>query len=197
MIIKNNMKIIIGLGNPGKKYQSTRHNAGFMVLDNIAKLIGQEFITNKKFNAEFIKQDGLILFKPLAYMNESGQSVQNLLSFYGLLKGKKNSQPEAALSETITVIHDDLDIDLGKFKISVNSRSAGHNGVQSIIEKLGTKNFKRIRIGIKKDDDRNKKIPTEAYVLQKFDKEELIIIKKVIAEILLLEDIRNQINNSV
>ena len=140
-----NMKIIIGLGNPGKKYELTRHNVGFMALNAIAKKLGLSWQENKKFKAKIAKNQNLILVKPLTFVNNSGQAVQAVLSYYkllpkklGLLK-KKNSD----LSDILTVIHDDIDISLGKYKISIGSRSAGHNGVQSIISHLKTKNFNR------------------------------------------------------
>lgn len=162
------MRIIIGLGNPGKQYKDTRHNAGFTAVDNLAKKL--ELKWKKKFKADLAKGDGLILIKPLTFMNDSGSSVVSALAYYKL--------PPAEL----TVIHDDLDIELGQYKISLDSRSAGHNGVQSIIDRLKTKNFRRIRIGIKTPG--LKKIPATEFVLQKFSAEEEKIIKKLISKII-------------
>lgn len=167
------MKIIVGLGNPGEKYNKTRHNVGFMLIDFIAQEHNLTWHEDKKFNAHTAKYDDTILIKPMTYMNNSGQAVQAILSYYKLLPKKlgilktKNSD----LSEILTVIHDDLDIDFGKYKISINSRSAGHNGVQSIIDHLKTKNFKRIRIGIK--DNKPDQMPTVKFVLGRFSKEDL------------------------
>ncbi|MFH0923966.1 MAG: aminoacyl-tRNA hydrolase [Candidatus Falkowbacteria bacterium] len=189
------MKIIVGLGNPGEKYKLTRHNAGFMAVDAMAEKYNSAWKFNKKFNADITspqpspsqgegESGRLILAKPQAFMNNSGQAVQAILSYYKLLPKKlgiiktKNSD----LSNILTVIHDDIDIELGKYKISTDSRSAGHNGVQSIINHLKTKNFKRIRIGIK--TDLAEKMPTEKFVLQKFDAKEMEIINNLILEII-------------
>jgi len=174
------MHIIIGLGNPGDKYKLTRHNAGFMALDYLAKKQGEAWQSNKKFNAEIIKSGDILLAKPQTFMNNSGQTAQAIMSFYKLLPRKlglltaKNSD----LSEILTVIHDDIDIDLGKYKTAINSGSAGHKGINSIINQLKTKNFKRIRIGIR--TKKVSQIPTDKFVLQKFSAEELQIINNLI-----------------
>jgi PTH1 family peptidyl-tRNA hydrolase len=209
---KEYMRIIIGLGNPGKEYKNTRHNAGFMVVDALAQELNLTWIYNKKFKADLAKNINTILVKPQTYMNLSGESVRAILDYYkfpslsfypapcgkGLevvspLRTRRGAPSEAmtgrgigsgedeGLSKSLTVIHDDLDIDLGKYKISTDSRSGGHNGVQSIIDHLGTKNFKRIRIGIKTAD--KKLVPAEKFVLQRFKKEEKEIIEKIIKEI--------------
>ncbi len=177
------MKIIVGLGNPGEKHKTTRHNIGFILLDYIIKEKGLKWESNKKFNAQICKDGETIYVKPLTFMNNSGQSVQAIMGFYNMLPKKmgivkvKNSD----LSNNLTIIHDDLDIELGKYKIATNSRSAGHNGVQSIINHLKTKNFRRIRIGIK--GDKPKQMPIPAYVLQKFSLDELDKIKNKFTEI--------------
>ncbi|MFH1427714.1 MAG: aminoacyl-tRNA hydrolase [Patescibacteria group bacterium] len=177
------MNIIIGLGNPGKKYELTRHNVGFMVVEALAKEHNLEWEINKKFKAEIAKSQNLILVKPQTYMNNSGQAVQAILAYYKLIPKKlgvlkiKNSD----LSEILTVIHDDIDIDLGKHKTSTDSRSAGHRGVESIINYLKTKNFKRIRIGIKTTKLHN--IPADKFVLQKFSESEQKIINNIVEEI--------------
>lgn len=167
------MKIIVGLGNPGTEYENTRHNAGFMLVDKLAHDAGATWQFNKRFKAEIAESRGVFFVKPQTYMNESGVAVAAVLSYYkllpktfGILKVK-----EADLSQILTVIHDDLDIEFGKYKISSDSRSGGHRGVQSIINHLKTKNFNRIRIGIKKSAN-EEKIPTDKYVLMKFGKEE-------------------------
>ena len=178
------MKIIVGLGNPGEKYKNTRHNAGFMAIENIASRLNLDWQENKKLKAEIAKNQDIVLIKPLTFMNNSGQAVQAVLSYYKLLPKKlgllkiKNSD----LSESLTVVHDDIDIELGKYKNSIDSRSAGHNGVQSIINYLKTKNFNRIRVGIKTDALNN--IPSEKFVLQKFSSEESTTIKNLIPEII-------------
>lgn len=178
------MKIIIGLGNPSKKYDYTRHNVGFMVINTIGKQQNLIFQFNKKFNSEIIKNQNSIFIKPQTFMNNSGQSAKTIMSYYKLLPKKLGliKQKNADLSSILTVIHDDIDIDLGKYKISINSSSAGHNGVQSIINHLKTKNFKRIRIGVK--TEMIKKIPIEKFVLQEFNKKEIKIINNLIPTIL-------------
>lgn len=168
------MQIIIGLGNPGKKYELTRHNVGFMAVNDLARQLGLKWKTNKKLNAEFAKGEGVTLVKPLTYMNNSGQAVKSILKYYKI--PKKNE-----LDEILTVIHDDIDISLGKYKFSIDSRSAGHKGVESIINNLKTKNFKRIRIGIRHPE--NSVILTEKFVLENFSEEEIKIITNTIKSI--------------
>ncbi len=188
------MRIIIGLGNPGEKYNNTRHNVGFMALDLFAEKKNLAWSFDKKFNINFIKNNNTFFIKPLTFMNNSGQAIALFMNYYKLLPKKLNliKEKNANLSQILTVIHDDLDIELGKFKISANSRSAGHKGVQSIIDHLKTKNFKRIRIGIK--NNKPEQMPTDLprqntmeagkYVLQKFSKEEMEIINNLISEII-------------
>ena len=178
------MHIMIGLGNPGDKYKYTRHNIGFMAVDAIAKQQNLIWQFNKKFNAKIIKTENSILVKPQTFMNNSGQAVQAIMSYYKLLPKKLGllKQKNADLSNILTVIHDDLDIELGKYKISINSGSAGHKGVQSIMDHLKTKNFRRIRIGIKTEF--LNKMPIEKFVLQKFNNEEIKVINDLIPKII-------------
>jgi len=178
------MQIIVGLGNPGKKYKLTRHNIGFMAVDALAERLGLTWQNNKKFLAEIAKDNDIILVKPLTFMNNSGQAVQGILSFYKLLPKKFGllTAKDADLSSVLTVIHDDLDIDLGKYKISLDSRSAGHKGVESIIDRLKTKKFTRVRIGIKTNN--LEKIPPEKFVLQNFANQEKEIIDQLILKII-------------
>ncbi|KKS35343.1 MAG: Peptidyl-tRNA hydrolase [Parcubacteria group bacterium GW2011_GWC2_42_12] len=174
------MRIIIGLGNPGEQYKNTRHNLGFMAVDALTIKLGLNWENNKKFKAELAKNDSVILVKPQDFMNNSGQAVASVLSYYKLLPKKLGliKTANADLSEILTVIHDDLDIELGKFKVSIDSRSAGHRGVESIISHLKTKNFKRIRIGIKTPTLEN--IPADKFVLIKFNDEELKMIDTIV-----------------
>ena len=178
------MKIIVGLGNPGEEYNNTRHNAGFMLVEKLAAEAGAVWQFNKRFKADIAESRGVFFIKPQTFMNESGIAVAAVLSYYkllpktlGILKGKN-----ADLSQILTVIHDDLDIEFGQSKISVNSRSGGHKGVQSIIDHLKTQNFRRLRLGIKKSAAQAK-IPTEKYVLMKFGKEEKEKIETLIKTI--------------
>ena len=178
------MRLIVGLGNPGDKYKNNRHNAGFMALDMINAQLGFNWQTSKKWNARFAKEGDFIYLKPLTYLNNSGQAVEAIMSYYKLLPKKFAviKKRDADLSEILTVVHDDLDIEFGKYKISVDSRSAGHKGVESIIRHLGTKNFQRVRIGLKSDASSN--YPAKKYVLQNFNREEKEIVKGVIKNIL-------------
>ncbi|MFH0956214.1 MAG: aminoacyl-tRNA hydrolase [Candidatus Falkowbacteria bacterium] len=188
------MHIIVGLGNPGEKYESTRHNAGFMAINALADRLGLSWEANRKFKAEIASGQGLILVKPQNFMNNSGDSTAAVLSYYKLLPKKLGilKTANADLSEILTVIHDDLDIKLGEYKISLNSRSAGHRGVQSIINQLKTKNFKRIRIGLRSpelekiltDLARRNEARANRFVLQKFNDEEKNIINRLISKII-------------
>ena len=177
------MKIIIGLGNPDKKYEQTRHNIGFMTVNFLAQKLNLDWQENKKLKSIIAKNNKIILAKPQTYMNASGQAVRPIMDYYKIIPKRlglftlKNSD----LSDKLTVIHDDLDIEFGKYKNSINSTSAGHNGVKSIINHLKTKNFKRIRIGIKAKNETN--IPAEKFVLQNFSKEELAVINNQIIQI--------------
>lgn len=154
------MKLVVGLGNKGREYENTRHNMGFMLVD---RYLQYKNITDKfkeKFNAIYIEttinNEKVIFIKPMTYMNNSGIAVRAFIDFYKLN------------SEDILVISDDLDLDLGKFRLRRNGSSGGHNGLKSIISHLGTDNFKRLRIGISNDKD-----DVINYVLSKFSKKEL------------------------
>ncbi len=166
------MYLIIGLGNPGAEYQNTRHNFGWLVLDALSS----EWHFNKKFKAEIaelnIGTKKILLAKPQTFMNESGESVRLLTSYYHLT-------PNNLKPNHLIVVHDDLDLPLGEYKISTNSGAAGHHGVESIIEKLGTKEFTRLRLGI---GPRPPEIPGDKFVLQKFSKKEEATVKQVIKE---------------
>ncbi|MCD6471083.1 aminoacyl-tRNA hydrolase [bacterium] len=168
------MKLIVGLGNPGKKFINTRHNIGKEIIEHFAKIYNfpkfkfkkslEVFVTKKKINNK-----KFILALPTTYMNESGRVVKKLLKYYKLIPNN------------LVIIHDEIDIPLGKIKLSFNRSSAGHKGVQSIINYLKTKEFYRLRIGI--ENRKEKRIPTEEYVLKKFSKEETRIINKLKEEI--------------
>jgi len=158
------MKLIVGLGNPGKQYVKTRHNVGFMVLDALQKELGEYKInkweTSKKFNAEICgvtvsHNDKIILAKPLTFMNDSGIAVQLIAHFYQLNH------------HDIIVVHDDKDILLGEIKVQTDRSSAGHNGVESIITHIGTQDFTRVRMGIKRESERGMR-DTAKFVLSKF-----------------------------
>lgn len=154
------MKLIVGLGNPGKKYKDTKHNSGFMAVDLFVSNnnLGN-FTDMKKLKSEILKSGEFIIAKPTTFMNLSGEAVSLLKEYYKI--DIKN----------IIVVYDDLDIEMGKVKSGIFESSAGHNGIKSIIEKLNSNEFTRIRIGIKNDNIIN--IPSEDIVLQKFIGDEI------------------------
>ncbi len=174
------MKIVIGLGNPGKKYVPTRHNVGFFVLDLIIKkakkqenkesILLKDFKLEKKFEAEIAKfelgGEGIILVKPHTFMNNSGEAVKKIVDFYKI-------DP----INDLVVIHDDIDVELGKIRIKSKGSSAGHNGVQSIIDNLGIDHFLRVRIGIGRPPER---MDVDKYVLGKFSSKERKVIEESI-----------------
>jgi len=179
--ISNGVNIIIGLGNPESKYKNTPHNIGFEVIDKIAKEKDfPEFRLAKKFKALISEKDEIILVKPETFMNLSGQSVKAIKSFYK--------------TENILVIHDDIDLILGSFKVSRNSGSAGHRGIESIIKELGTKDFERIRVGVQPEKGKPKEV--EKYVLKKFVKKQREVLKPTILEIMETLEIKFQNNKN-
>jgi PTH1 family peptidyl-tRNA hydrolase len=173
------MKLIIGLGNPGKKYEKTRHNAGFFVINKILdkklKTNKTKWKENKKAKALYYKTEinGIEaeFLKPTTFMNNSGVAVAFAVKKYPKLK-----------PEDIIVAHDDKDIPLGEMRIQTNRGPAGHNGVKSIIEHLGTQNFTRARIGVAPIDGNNIG-DTADFVLKKFTKEEQNLLNKTIAKV--------------
>ncbi len=175
------MQIIIGLGNPEEKYALTRHNAGWLALDRLLGMDGWRL--EKKFQALIKEVGGDLYLKPLTYMNKSGESAQACLSYYHLLEKqfgwrlKKNQD----LTQTLFVIQDDLDLNLGAWKISTNSRSGGNKGIQSIIDHLKTQRFTRLRLGIK-TEALHQLLPADKFVLQKFSPQEITIINQAMDE---------------
>ncbi|HLC90001.1 MAG TPA: aminoacyl-tRNA hydrolase [Patescibacteria group bacterium] len=171
------MKLLVGLGNPGKKYEQTWHNLGFMTLDQLATSRPEEFLKFKKnlrLKADVCEgtnpQEKLILVKPQTFMNKSGEAIKDLVNFYKI-------KPE-----NLWVFHDDIDLPLGKIRISHDASAGGHKGVQSIIEQIGSQDFVRFRLGIQKNTPNN--LPTETYVLQKIDKEAKVIIDEMIQKVI-------------
>ncbi len=159
------MKIIVGLGNPGEKHAKTRHNAGFMVLEEISSQVsGVRFQKREKLKAEicWFTQNALLV-KPQTFMNNSGQAVKLLTKTYNL-------KPE-----NLWVIHDDMDLELGRIKIHKGG-SSGHHGIDSIIEEIDAPDFLKFRLGIGRPQDRE----DIDYLLSPFTKEELIMIKPAI-----------------
>lgn len=155
------MKLIVGLGNPGKEYEKTRHNIGFLMIDKYANKLNIS-ITKNKFNGLYgeasINGEKIILLKPQSYINLSGEVIRNFVDFYKI-----------SLTD-ILIIHDDLDLNIGTYKIKQKGSSGGHNGLKNIELHLGTQEYRRIKIGI----SNNKMMDTKDYVLGKISKEEEI-----------------------
>ncbi|MNR80374.1 Peptidyl-tRNA hydrolase [compost metagenome] len=134
------MKVIVGLGNPGKQYEETRHNAGFMVIERLAKAWGAEARLESKFEALVAEAhfggQKVILVEPLTYMNLSGRAIQKVLQFYKLTP------------DDLLVVYDDFALPLGSIRIRIQGSAGGHNGISSIIQCLGTQIFARLRVGV-------------------------------------------------
>jgi len=162
------LRLVVGLGNPGKEYERTRHNVGWWVLDEVARELGFDF-SREKFKAlygEYSTPKGKVIFlKPLTYMNRSGEAVGQFYRFFKL-------QP----SELI-VIYDDLDLPLGNVRLRLKGSSGGHRGVESVINSLGTKEFPRLRIGIGRP---KRKEEVADFVLSPFKEDELPAVEKAV-----------------
>lgn len=162
------MKLVFGLGNPEKKYEKTRHNCGFRAIDFYAKKNNLNF--KNKFNSSYteniVNGEKIVLVKPLTYMNLSGNSVREFVNFYNIeLKD-------------LLIIYDDVDFEIGTFKIKRGGSSGGHNGIKNIIENLKTEDIQRIRIGISKNS-----IPLMDYVLGKFSTDEDKLLESILPTI--------------
>lgn len=173
------MKLIVGLGNPGGKYQDTRHNVGFMVIDHLAKElhgIAMEWELDTKKKVLLSKTGDVLLIKPQTYMNLSGSAVKAVMDFYKI-------DPS-----DVWVIHDDLDLPIGKIRVRLGGASAGHNGVDSIIKAVGTDKFLRFRLGIGRDsearykdvDRKSRRQAVVDFVLSKFQRSEAGSMKHLI-----------------
>jgi len=166
------MILVIGLGNPGEKYKNTRHNIGFRIVDEFAKKNSfPNFKLSKKFNSlvseSVLDNKKVIIAKPQTFMNKSGEAVRQLTNFYKIK------------TADIVIIHDDMDLFLGKIKIVKSRGTAGHKGIESIIKETGTKDIIRFRIGaVSKINSKPRNL--NKLVLQKFNKDEGTIIEKSI-----------------
>ena len=160
------MKLIVGLGNPGKEYENTRHNTGYIFIDSFAEKLNVTF-DKQKFNGLYaettINGEKILLVKPLSYMNLSGEVVGKFVNFFKID------------INDILVISDDLDMEVGRIRLRSKGSSGGHNGLKNIALHLNTEDFKRLKIGISND----KLIDTKDYVLGKFTKEEKEVIEKM------------------
>jgi len=176
------MKLIVGLGNPGEKYQNNRHNVGFMFVDFLLKnlttrynLLPIAFKDDKYLQSQTaeveVENKKIILVKPQTYMNKSGIAIRSCVNRYSI-----------NIAQDLIVVHDDLDIPLEKFKIQKGTGPLLHNGLESIEKNIGTKNFLRIRIGVDNRPLENR-IDGETYVLQDFKEEEKEMINKSFSNI--------------
>lgn len=159
------MFLLVGLGNPGRKYKNTRHNVGFQFVDQLSKKKWEKS-KNALYRWETIADQEVKLLKPQTFMNKSGRAVAYAAEKHGLDPSQ------------IIVVHDEADLPMGNFKESWNRGSAGHKGVQSVIDKLGSKSFGRIRIGVGPNN-----IPLSDFVLEKMKPEEKLKIQEVISDI--------------
>ncbi|NCN87270.1 MAG: aminoacyl-tRNA hydrolase [Candidatus Pacebacteria bacterium] len=166
------MQILVGLGNPGNEYLRTRHNAGFIVLDLIAHAFEMpNFAYKKDLFADISKNSHYLMVKPQTYMNDSGKAVRAVLDFY-------KDAVDAPLVDNLLVVHDDLDIPFGEYKLQQAKRPKVHNGLTSIHAYISEENFWYLRIGIdSRQGDRT--IPGKAYVLQSFSLEEKEKLERV------------------
>ncbi len=174
-----NIFLMVGLGNPGKEYQNTWHSLGFLVVDEFAKNNNfPDFRSDKKSNSLISKSlvDGqeILLAKPQTFMNESGKAVKSLINHYQLNKAMTE------LSRWFIVIHDDADLPKGEIRISENRGTAGHKGIESIVNALKTKNFIRIRLGVRPKNYVPGSKSLARFVLKKFTPDE----KKIVAEVM-------------
>jgi len=164
------MRWIVGLGNPGKSYESTRHNAGFLVIDELARRWGVRSF-QRKCQAEIaevrVQDETCVLIKPMTYMNLSGQSVRAFMDYY-----------KASLEDAI-IIYDDLDTEVGRIRLRYKGSAGGHNGLKSIIQHTGTQEFNRIRMGISRPEPG---FAVVDYVLTKFTKSELPSVQQMVAD---------------
>lgn len=172
------IRLIAGLGNPSARYKNSYHNIGLSVLDYLAETFSvSKFKTPSGAPFGYSKAGRLILVKPLVFMNESGRAIDAAVKFFGVKPAE------------IIIVHDDSDISLGRLKLSFGRGAAGHHGAESVIKKLNTKNFWRLRIGIRKGDTNHKKNAfsvrkkAEDFVLQNIRKGDKEIFHSVFAEV--------------
>jgi len=166
------MKLVVGLGNPGKKYKDTKHNVGFMSLNSYAQANKIKYKKSIKFTGEIAKTDKTILLKPKTYMNNSGLSVRKVMQYYKI-------KPENVL-----IIFDDLNLPFAKLRLRQKGSAGGHNGIKSIITHLATQEFNRLRVGIGRNSDKEMKID----VLSTFSKKESQELDNLVVDIIKIID---------
>ena len=178
-MFSDELKLLVGLGNPGAEYQETRHNVGFMVLEEIARQNNCSFRENKKLYGKTCEIPAGInktrLLMPNTYMNESGKSVRSAKDWFNFE------------THELIVLVDDIDLPLGKIRVRSKGSSGGHNGLKSVINHLGTNEFKRLKIGIGSPSEipQERKSRTVSHVLGKFSKEEMVQLNFIIQEIVI------------
>ncbi len=160
------MRLIIGLGNPGKKYESTRHNAGRMVADLLVKKLNLKFKKHTRTETEIASGKEIIIAKPLTFMNNSGRAVAKVARYFGIP------------TEAIVVIYDDIDLPFGTIRSRTTGSSGGHNGMQSVIDNLKTNSIARIRIGVGRP-----RSDASNYVLEPLNKKQLAELSAVVEEV--------------
>jgi PTH1 family peptidyl-tRNA hydrolase len=163
-------KLVVGLGNPGRKYKNSKHNIGFMAVDHYAKNKKLKLKRKPSFNGEICEYGDLILLKPLTYMNLSGLSVRKVIDYYKIDL------------DNVLIIYDDVDLPFSKLRLRYQGGAGGHNGLKSIIDHLNSQQFNRIRFGIDKSD----RIDMKDYVLSDFSKTEL---KTLLDELITIDTI--------
>jgi len=185
-------KFIIGLGNPGKKYDNNRHNIGFLFLQEFAKNHSSSFVLKNKLKSnytEFIFEGVLYrIFMPTTYMNNSGEAIRAIIDWFKIDKDK------------LIIVVDDIDIPLGKIRVRKKGSSGGHNGLKSIINYLNSKEFLRIRIGIGSPPliEKDKKFNTISHVLGNFSKSEKLILNKIFCQMIeSLQKLNDHNENSI
>ncbi len=169
--MNENMFLVVGLGNPGSEYAATRHNAGFMVVDELARRFGVS-VEHEKWQAHSVQLvlwgSKICLLKPDTFMNLSGKAVARYVDFYKVSP------------EQILVVHDDLDLEPGRVKLVAGGGAGGHNGIRSLVQYLGTKDFLRLKLGIGRPGKLNlySGMPVEKYVLAPFAPDEKILLEQ-------------------
>ena len=184
------MKIIVGLGNPGKEYKNTRHNAGWLAVDKIVQNskfkmqnCNLKLKINRKANAEVAeveyRKEKILLVKSQTFMNESGLSIKKIIQFNNLTM-KQPASRRGRLNNSLWIIHDDLDLELGEIKIVKDRGAGGHHGVESVINHLKSQDFVRFRVGIRTRKKEECILSGKDYVLGEFRGEQKIIFEKAI-----------------
>ena len=172
------MKLIVGLGNPGKEYSKTRHNVGFIIVDNYADFLNWNKDGDTLISTCMINEKKVLFIKPQTYMNLSGNSVGRIAKYYKIAPSD------------ILVIHDDMDLPTMCYRVKYNSSSGGHNGIKSIINVLNTKSFAQLKIGIGHKDDED----TKDFVLGKLSKKEILFLKTDVFKNIIEDFVNNDID---